>query len=414
MVKLQPVRGTRDLLGNESLVQRYVINTAQKISERYGYEPIDTPVFEFTDVFKRTLGNTSDIVTKEMYTFEDKGGDSLTLRPEGTAGIARAMLSGGLLNQIPLKWSYSGPMFRHERPQKGRLRQFHQVGVELIGIAEPIGDIEVIDLARAYLDELGLLPFTNLEINTLGDSESRNSYREALVSYLESFRNKLSVESQTRLDQNPLRILDSKNEDDKKIISNAPPYTDYLNSESNSFFNSVISGLEDLNIPYKLNPRLVRGLDYYCHTAFEFTTTSLGSQGTVLAGGRYDNLISMMGGNPTPGIGWAAGVERLSMLTTSKPDRRRAIMVIGIGAAGEQRAVKLAKDLRQAEFKIELNYRGGLKRGLRRANKIEASAAVFLGDEELSRRGVTVKNLDDGSQTEVKFSELKDYLQKYI
>lgn len=414
MVKLQPVRGTRDLLGNESLVQRYVINTAQKISERYGYEPIDTPVFEFTDVFKRTLGNASDIVTKEMYTFEDKGGDSLTLRPEGTAGIARAMLSGGLLNQIPLKWSYSGPMFRHERPQKGRLRQFHQVGVELIGVAEPIGDIEVIDLARAYLDELGVLPFTTLEINTLGDSESRNSYREALVSYLEDFRNKLSVESQTRLDQNPLRILDSKNEDDKKIITNAPPYTDYLNSESNSFFNSVISGLEDLNIPYKLNPRLVRGLDYYCHTAFEFTTTSLGSQGTVLAGGRYDNLITMMGGNPTPGIGWAAGVERLSMLATSKPDRRRAIMVIGIGAAGEQRAVKLAKDLRQAEFKIELNYRGGLKRGLRRANKIEASAAVFLGDEELSRRGVTVRNLDDGSQTEVKLSELKDYLQKYI
>jgi len=414
LVKLQPVRGTRDLLGNESLVQRYVINTAQKISERYGYEPIDTPVFEFTDVFKRTLGNTSDIVTKEMYTFEDKGGDSLTLRPEGTAGIARAMLSGGLLNQIPLKWSYSGPMFRHERPQKGRLRQFHQVGVELIGVAEPIGDIEVIDLARAYLDELGVLPFTTLEINTLGDSESRNFYREALVSYLEGFRNELSVESQTRLDQNPLRILDSKNEDDKKIITNAPPYTDYLNSESNSFFNSVISGLEDLNIPYKLNPRLVRGLDYYCHTAFEFTTTSLGSQGTVLAGGRYDNLITMMGGNPTPGIGWAAGVERLSMLATSKPDRRRAIMVIGIGAAGEQRAVKLAKDLRQAEFKIELNYRGGLKRGLRRANKIEASAAVFLGDEELSRRGVTVRNLDDGSQTEVKLSELKDYLQKYI
>ena len=414
MVKLQPVRGTRDLLGNESLVQRYVINTAQKISERYGYEPIDTPVFEFTDVFKRTLGNASDIVTKEMYTFEDKGGDSLTLRPEGTAGIARAMLSGGLLNQIPLKWSYSGPMFRHERPQKGRLRQFHQVGVELIGVAEPIGDIEVIDLARAYLDELGVLPFTTLEINTLGDSESRNFYREALVSYLEGFRNELSVESQTRLDQNPLRILDSKNEDDKKIITNAPPYTDYLNSESNSFFNSVISGLEDLNIPYKLNPRLVRGLDYYCHTAFEFTTTSLGSQGTVLAGGRYDNLITMMGGNPTPGIGWAAGVERLSMLATSKPDRRRAIMVIGIGAAGEQRAVKLAKDLRQAEFKIELNYRGGLKRGLRRANKIEASAAVFLGDTELSRRGVTVRNLDDGSQTEVKLSELKDYLQKYI
>lgn len=408
------MRGTKDLLGTESLVQSRIINTAQKISERYGYEPIETPVFESTDVFKRTLGNTSDIVTKEMYTFEDKGGDSLTLRPEGTAGIARAMLSGGLLNQIPLKWYYSGPMFRHERPQKGRLRQFHQVGVELIGVAEPIGDIEVIDLARSYLDELGLLPFTKLEINTLGDSESRSSYREALVNYLEGYRNGLSIESQSRLDLNPLRILDSKNEEDKKIISNAPDYTDYLNSESHSFFNSVISGLEDLNIPYKINPRLVRGLDYYCHTAFEFTTTSLGSQGTVLAGGRYDNLIAMMGGNSTPGIGWAAGVERLAMLADSSLDKRRAIIVIGIGAAGEKHAIKLAKDLRQAEFKIELNYRGGLKRGLRRANKIGAVAAVFLGDEELSRQSVTLRNLDDGSQTQVQFSELKDCLQKYI
>jgi histidyl-tRNA synthetase len=414
LVKLQPVRGTKDLLGTESLVQSRIISTAQKISERYGYEPIETPVFESTDVFKRTLGNTSDIVTKEMYTFEDKGGDSLTLRPEGTAGIARAMLSGGLLNQIPLKWYYSGPMFRHERPQKGRLRQFHQVGVELIGVAEPIGDIEVIDLARSYLDELGLLPFTKLEINTLGDSESRSSYREALVNYLEVYRNGLSIESQSRLDLNPLRILDSKNEEDKKIISNAPDYTDYLNSESHSFFNSVISGLEDLNIPYKINPRLVRGLDYYCHTAFEFTTTSLGSQGTVLAGGRYDNLIAMMGGNSTPGIGWAAGVERLAMLADSSLDKRRAIIVIGIGTAGEKHAIKLAKDLRQAEFKIELNYRGGLKRGLRRANKIGAAAAVFLGDEELSRQSVTLRNLDDGSQTQVQFSELKDCLQKYI
>ena len=414
MRKLQPVRGTKDLLGSESLVQRYVINTAQKISERYGYEPIETPVFEFTDVFKRTLGNTSDIVTKEMYTFEDKGGDSLTLRPEGTAGIARAMLSDGLLNQTPLKWYYSGPMFRHERPQKGRLRQFHQVGVELIGIAEPVGDIEVIDLARAYLDELGVLPFTNLEINTLGDSQSRSSYREVLVSYLEDYRSSLSMESQSRLDLNPLRILDSKNEEDKNIICNAPPYTDYLNYESESFFNSVIAGLEDLDIPYKVNPRLVRGLDYYCHTAFEFTTTRIGSQGTVLAGGRYDNLITMMGGNSTPGIGWAAGVERLAMLADFELDKRRAIIVIGIGAAGERLAVKLAKDLRQSEFKIELNYRGGLKRGLRRANKIGAAAAVFIGDEELSRQSVTLRNLDDGSQTEVNFSELKNYLQKYF
>ncbi|NKB49675.1 MAG: histidine--tRNA ligase [Alphaproteobacteria bacterium] len=413
MAKLQPVRGTRDLIGEDSRSHIHVIDAARAAAGRYGYTPIETPVFEFTDVFQRTLGETSDIVTKEMYTFEDKGGDSLTLRPEGTAGIARAVLSGGLQNEMPLKWCYAGPMFRHERPQKGRLRQFHQIGAELIGVADPVGDVEVIALAAATLDALSVLPATTLELNTLGDGESRDAYRQALVAYLEGFRDRLSEDSQQRLDRNPLRILDSKNAGDKTIVADAPSFSDYLTPDAQAFFDAVRGGLDDLGIAYQLNPRLVRGLDYYCHTAFEFTTDQLGAQGTVLAGGRYDGLIEMMGGQPTPGVGWAAGIERLSMLTGPAPTGPRAVSVIGIGAAGEKVAVKVAQDLRQSGFTVELNYRGGLKRGLKRADKIGAAAAVFLGEDELARDGATVRNLDDGSQTDVTLAELKDHLAAY-
>ncbi|NNE84561.1 MAG: histidine--tRNA ligase [Alphaproteobacteria bacterium] len=413
MAKLQPVRGTRDLIGEDSRTHLHIGDLARATAGGYGYTPIETPVFEFTEVFKRTLGDTSDIVTKEMYTFEDKGGDSLTLRPEGTAGIARAVLSGGLQNEMPLKWCYAGPMFRHERPQKGRLRQFHQIGVELIGVADPVGDIEVIALAAATLDALGVLPATILELNTLGDGESRATYRTALVGYLEGFRDRLSEDSQQRLDRNPLRILDSKDKGDQAIVADAPSFSDYLTPEAQAFFDSVRGGLDDLGIAYQLNPRLVRGLDYYCHTAFEFTTDQLGAQGTVLAGGRYDGLIEMMGGQPTPGVGWAAGIERLAMLTGPAPAGARAISVIGIGDAGEKAAAQVAQDLRQAGFTVELNYRGGLKRGLKRADKIGAAAAVFLGDDELARDGVTVRNLDDGSQSDVTLAGLKDHLAAY-
>ena len=407
------MRGTRDLIGDDSRTHVHIVDTARAAAESYGYGPIETPVFEFTDVFQRTLGETSDIVTKEMYTFEDKGGDSLTLRPEGTAGIVRAVMSGGLQNEMPLKWCYAGPMFRHERPQKGRLRQFTQIGVELIGIAEPVGDVEVIALAAATLDALGVLPATTLELNTLGDNESRAAYRDALVAYLESFRDQLSEDSQQRLERNPLRILDSKNNDDKAIVTGAPSFADYLTPDAQAFFDTVRGGLEDLEIAYQINPRLVRGLDYYCHTAFEFTTDQLGAQGTVLAGGRYDGLMEMMGGQPTPGVGWAAGIERLSMLIGSAPVSSRPISVIGIGAAGEKAALKVAHDLRKSGFMIELNYRGGLKRGLRRADKIGALVAIFLGDDELARDGATVRNLDEGSQTDVSLAELKDHLAEY-
>ncbi|MBM3560046.1 MAG: histidine--tRNA ligase, partial [Alphaproteobacteria bacterium] len=319
MARLQPVRGTRDLFGAEALSHLHVVETAREVARRFGYAPAATPVFEFTDVFAHTLGETSDIVTKEMYTFTDKGGDSLTLRPEGTAGVARAVISGGLASELPLKLFYAGPMFRHERPQKGRLRQFHQIGVELLGVPEPSGDIEVVALGAEVLERLGVRAATTLEINTLGDAESRGAYRDALVGYLSGHVVRLSADSRERLERNPLRILDSKDEGDRAVVAGAPSFADYLTPAARDFFAAVRDGLAALGIDHTVNPRLVRGLDYYCHTAFEFTTTALGAQGTVLAGGRYDGLIETMGGPATPGVGWAAGIERLAMLLAEPP-----------------------------------------------------------------------------------------------
>jgi histidyl-tRNA synthetase len=413
VAKLQPVRGTHDLIGDEARAQLAIVAAARDVADRYGYGPMSTPIFEFTDVFQRTLGDTSDIVTKEMYTFEDKGGDSLTLRPEGTAGIARAVISGGLRNALPLKCFYNGPMFRHERPQKGRLRQFHQIGVELVGVAEPSGDVEVIALGADILDALGILSETTLELNTLGDSESRVAYRDALVDYFTGHADKLSDDSRERLQRNPLRILDSKNEGDRAVINDAPVFDDYLSDDAQAFFDAVCSGLDTIGITYTLNPRLVRGLDYYSHTAFEFTTQALGAQGTVLAGGRYDGLIETMGGPATPGVGWAAGVERLAMMLGEPVQPTRAIALVGMGEGGERETVRLARELRRAGLTIELLYKGGVKRGLKRADRINAAAAVLIGDDELAKGTVTVRDLDSGEQTDVAIADLTDHLAAY-
>ena len=286
MTNLQPVRGTHDLLPDDRRRHRHVENLAQKISGLYGFDEIATPIFEFTDVFARTLGDTSDIVTKEMYTFETKGGESVTLRPEGTAGVARAFISNGLAQHAPVKVFYTGPMFRHERPQKGRQRQFHQIGVELIGVEGPQADIEVIALGHHILKELGLLESTTLEINSLGDVESRAAFRAVLTEYFQSHESDLSEDSRNRLVKNPLRILDSKDEGDRKVVAGAPDFAAHLNDTSKAFIDTVQQGLTDLGISFERNPKLVRGLDYYCHTAFEFTTTELGAQSAVLAGGR--------------------------------------------------------------------------------------------------------------------------------
>ncbi len=389
---------------------RHVTETARTIAGQYGYAEVATPIFEFTEVFKRTLGDASDIVTKEMYTFESRSGEEITLRPEGTAGIVRALISGGLGQNLPLKFFYQGPMFRHERPQKGRLRQFHQFGVELLGVGAPLGDIEVIAMAAQILDALGVGESTTLEINSLGDPQSRKAYRDVLLGYLSDLKDKLSEDSRNRLAVNPLRVLDSKDEGDKRVLADAPLFSDYLTGEAAEFFSAVTAGLDELGIAYALNPKLVRGLDYYCHTAFEFTTEALGAQGTVLAGGRYDGLVSAMGGAETPGVGWAAGIERLAMLIADAPGAQRPIAVVPVGGGAETAAFNLAQELRRDGFTVDIGYGGNLSRRMKRANKLRARLAVILGEDEIRAGTVTVRDLDTGEQEEVALRGLRDHL----
>jgi histidyl-tRNA synthetase len=400
---------------------RKVVETSRDVAALYGFHEMATPIFEFTEVFKRTLGDTSDIVTKEMYTFamgsgkgsaKDEVDATITLRPENTAGVARAFISGGLAQQVPLKVFYAGPMFRHERPQKGRQRQFHQIGVELIGVPQPLADVEVIACGAQILEALGLKDAVTLELNTLGDPESRAAYREALVAYFSAHVDALSEDSRERLTRNPLRILDSKDAGDRELVEGAPLFEDYLNSESRDFFAAVLEGLDALGIAYTLSPRLVRGLDYYCHTAFEFTTDRLGAQSAVMAGGRYDGLIKTMGGPQTPGVGWASGVERLAMLLEADIPAPRPIAVVPVGEAAQAAALKVAQELRHAGFVVELGYSGNLKKRLQRANKMNARAALLFGDEELAADSTTLRDLDSGEQELVPLNSLAERLSR--
>lgn len=394
MAQIRPVRGTHDLFGETIRRHRHVIETGYQTARLYGYEEIQTPIFEFTEVFERSLGDTSDVVTKEMYTFADRGGDSLTLRPENTASVARAVISNGLLQALPLKLFYAGPMFRYERPQKGRLRQFHQIGVELIGAPEPLADVEVIAVGAQILERLGIADQVTLELNTLGDPESRMAYRQQLVSYLEGFRDRLSADSRVRLERNPLRILDSKDEGDRAIVRDAPRLADTLNQASLDFFRAVRDGLDELGIAYTLDERLVRGLDYYSHTAFEFTTTALGAQGAVIAGGRYDGLVEEIGGPSTPGVGWAAGVERLALLATNAPQEPRPVAIVPIGEAAEAEARKLAAELRRAGIAVELAFKGKPGQRMKRADRANARFAVSMGEAELAAGTLKLRDLD--------------------
>ena len=400
MAALQPVRGTQDLFPETALRHRRVIDAARALALLYGYAEMATPIFEFTEIFARPIGEATDIVQKEMYTFTDRGGDQITLRPENTAGVVRAVISGGLVHEAPLKFFYSGPMFRYERPQKGRFRQFHQIGIELLGVASPQGDIEVIALGNRILDALGLEGRTELELNTLGDPESRLRYRDALVSYFSARHHELSEDSRRRLERNPLRILDSKDEGDKRLSAEAPLFTDYLNAASRDFFARVCEGLGRLGIAYRLNPRLVRGLDYYTHTAFEFVSGELGAQGTVLGGGRYDGLVELMGGPAMPGVGWAAGIERLASLIAEPPPPPRPIAIVPVGATAEAAALIISEALRGHGFAVDLGYSGNLTRRMRRANRLNARAAVIIGDDEMARGTVTLRDLDSGAQSE--------------
>jgi histidyl-tRNA synthetase len=410
--KLQPARGTRDILPQEYVLHSHVIDTAYRIAQRYGYQGMATPIFEFTEVFKRTLGDVSDIVSKEMYSFDDRGGENITLRPEFTAGISRAFISNGLTQHLPLKLFSAGPIFRYERPQKGRFRQFHQVNMEFIGIDSPRADAEIIAMGAHILSELGILQHTELQINSLGDAETRMAYRNALVEYLQAYKNELSADSQVRLEKNPMRILDSKDADDRKIIGNAPLIGEHYSSAAKEFFAAVTEGLDQFGVRYKITPHLVRGLDYYCHTAFEFVgqSTELGSQSTVMAGGRYDGLIGMMGGPHTPAVGFAAGVERLAALVSEIPAQPRPVAIIPIGEECERQAVLLASELRHQGIAVVLDCSGNPAKRMKSANKANARIALFLGDDEVKKGVVTWRDLDSRNEKQVSAAQLLDCL----
>jgi histidyl-tRNA synthetase len=406
------VRGTHDLLPDEYRRFAHVVGTARGVARLYGYREMATPIFEFTELFARGIGETTDVVSKEMYTFKDRGDESLTLRPEYTAGICRAFVSnGGLSQQLPLKVFAAGPMFRYERPQKGRQRQFHQIDIEVLGAPEPGADIEVISVAADILDRLDILERCVLKINSLGDPECRAVYRKVLVDYYSGHLGKLSEDSKGRLQRNPLRILDSKDEGDKAINVNAPSFADHLNQASRDFFKSVQDGLSAAGIGFEIDLGLVRGLDYYTHTAFEFVTGHIGAQGTVLGGGRYDGLIAELGGPPTAGIGWAGGIERLMMLCSEPPAEPRPVVIAPLGAAAEAKALGIARALRRQGIAVEQDYRGNVKRRLQRANKINASAAIIIGDDELSRGVAQLKDFDSGEQREVALDALAGALK---
>lgn len=411
MQKLQAVRGTFDLFPDDTEKDLFIINAARSVAKKAGFGEISTPIFEFTDVFKRTLGDSSDIVYKEMYTFEDKSGNSLTLRPENTASVVRAFINAGLEQKLPCKFFYTGPMFRYERPQKGRQRQFQQIGMELFGHAQASAELDVILSAFMFLEEIGLKDHVTLELNTLGDQESRKAYVEALVLYFTAHKEKLSDDSKRRLQENPLRILDSKDEGDRALLVEAPKLHDYLNDVSKDMFKEVCSGLETLSIPYKINTQLVRGLDYYTHTVFEFTCDLLGAQNTVLAGGRYDGLVRQMGGGDVPAVGWAAGVERLRLLLPEQEKQQEAWVVVYLTPNEFTYALKVLHQMRQGDGVVHLSGGGSVKKQMKQASNL-GRYCIMVGEDEMKDQTVSVKDMNEGTQQTIKLNDLPHLMKE--
>lgn len=402
MASLQASRGTRDILPPEVQTWQAVETEARLLLQQAAFQEIRTPLFEQTELFARGIGEGTDIVSKEMYTFLDRGERSLTLRPEGTAGVVRAYIEHGLAAQggVQRLW-YLGPMFRYERPQAGRQRQFHQLGIEVLGSADPRADVEVIALAISLLTRLGLTDL-KLEVNSVGEGVDRQHYREALVAYLEPHRDSLDPDSQKRLTQNPLRILDSKDPRTQAMVANAPSLLAYLSPTAHRHLEQVQQGLSDLGIPHTLNPRLVRGLDYYTHTAFEIQSEHLGAQATVCGGGRYDGLVAQLGGPPTPAVGWALGLERLVLLTQKQgrpAGRSLDIYMASRGPTAERQALVLAQALRQQGWRIELDLSGSaFSKQLKRADRSGAPLTLILGEAEAQEGTVQAKWLTSGEQ----------------
>ncbi|WP_407829193.1 histidine--tRNA ligase [Shewanella algae] len=421
--QIQAIRGMNDILPTQSPVWQKVEAVLRASVASFGYSEIRTPIVENTDLFKRSIGEVTDIVEKEMYTFADRNGDSLTLRPEGTASTVRAGNEHGLLyNQEQRLW-YMGPMFRHERPQKGRYRQFHQFGVEVYGIKSADIDAEVLMLSASLWQKLGLTEHVSLELNTLGDSDERAAYREALVAFLEQHKDKLDEDSQRRMYSNPLRVLDSKDQQVQALLADAPALMDYLGEDSKAHFARLCELLEAVGIQYRVNPRLVRGLDYYNRTVFEWVTDSLGAQGTVLAGGRYDGLVSQLGGKETPAVGFAMGLERIVLLleTLELNADVAAEVDVYVTAMGDDcviEAMKIAQELREKLPKLKvMSHCGGgnFKKQMKRADKSGAGFTLIIGETELANNKVAVKPLrGDGAQQDVERQALADYLAELI
>ncbi len=412
MKEIRTVRGVNDLLPGNMDKHIKIKEVGSKICKLFCYEEIDTPIFEFSDLFSKPLGETSDIVTKENYVFKDRSNNSLMLRPEGTTSVVRALINGGLTQDLPQRFFYSGPMFRYERPQKGRLRQFNQFGAELIGVDNFYGDVEVINLAYNFLKNINLINNITLYINSLGDNQSRNNYRNVLVLYLKKFEKDLSTESKIRLQSNPLRILDSKNKTDQAILKNSPKYFDYLNNESRSYYENVCNSLTKLGIPFKQDEKLVRGLDYYSHTTFEFKTSLLGAQDTVVAGGRYDGLSKMISNYSLPGVGWAAGIERLALMTINKYNSSPKVTLVSQSNELNSTILKYYKFLIDNDIKTEMIYSGTINKKLKRANKTSSEYAIIIGENELENNLVQLKNLRNGKQLKLNINDVLDEIKK--
>ena len=415
--KIQAIRGMHDLLPEQAPRWQHLEDRARAVLEGYGYREMRTPLVEVTELFKRSIGEVTDIVEKEMYSFEDRGGDMLALRPEGTASCVRAAIEHGLLDQPQRIW-YRGPMFRRERPQRGRYRQFHQIGVEVFGLDGPDIDLEVILLTRRLWQALELGDL-RLEINSLGDSEERANYRDALVAYLEARRDLLDADSDKRLATNPLRVLDSKHPDMQSVIADAPSLLDFLGEASRAHFESLCTGLDAAGLTYQVNPRLVRGLDYYNRTVFEWVTDALGAQGTVCAGGRYDGLVAQLGGKPTPAVGFALGVERLiELIGDSGIESGPDAYLVAVGERAQQRALIIAEALRESMPRLRLLCHcggGSFKSQFKKADRSGARVALVLGDDELDQGSIGIKPLrDNGEQQRVALDALPGALNGYL
>ncbi|WP_435200309.1 histidine--tRNA ligase [Qipengyuania sp. 902] len=395
----QAIRGTQDIFGPDAEAFAFVVETFERVRKLYRFRRVEMPVFEKTEVFSRAIGETTDVVSKEMYSFEDRGGDSLTLRPEFTAGIARAYLSNGWQQHAPLKIATHGPLFRYERPQKGRYRQFHQIDAEIIGAAEPQADVELLAMADQLLKELGIEGVT-LHLNTLGDGDSREAWRAALVEHFRAVKDELSADSQERLEKNPLRILDSKDRRDQRFVADAPKIDQFLSDDARAFFDAVTSGLDAAGVKWTRATSLVRGLDYYRHTAFEFipdevseAAGKLGSQSTILGGGRYDGLMESLGGSPTPAVGWAAGIERLAMLVGEKGEPECDLIVVVEDDERISEAIGVLKDIRAAGFTGEMVSGGSRKKRYDKA--VKRSPKVILSLQPEGGHSVSHDNSDE-------------------